>query len=212
MLPNKASEIVDALGLIPHPEGGFFLETYRSGTQPMTTRGKTDTEAPFGLVTSNSVVRHALTSIYWVPTLASPIMPLVCNKSAHVHYYHGGKPFEYTTYNPVTKELTKEILGPDLVAGHKLQVVVEGGLFKCGRLLVQESYPQEYCLMGEAVGPGFDVDDFTFVESDKLEGVSEDIMKVIGPYVKKEGQVGTEHFQSFYNDDELRILRTQQRS
>ena len=27
---NKIEEIVEALGLLPHPEGGFYKETYRS--------------------------------------------------------------------------------------------------------------------------------------------------------------------------------------
>lgn len=28
-LPSEAAKVVSLLGLIPHPEGGFFLETWR---------------------------------------------------------------------------------------------------------------------------------------------------------------------------------------
>jgi len=65
--------------------------------------------------------RNCLTSIYWVPTNDSPRLPLTINRSDHVHYYQGGKPFEYTTYNPITKEIQVQILGPDLLNGHVLQ-------------------------------------------------------------------------------------------
>ena len=36
---------IDRLGLVPHPEGGFFVETYRTGAAPMSSRGKTATDA-----------------------------------------------------------------------------------------------------------------------------------------------------------------------
>jgi predicted cupin superfamily sugar epimerase len=36
-LPKKVKDIVGPLNLIPHPEGGFFVETYRSGSEPMST-------------------------------------------------------------------------------------------------------------------------------------------------------------------------------
>lgn len=41
-LPSKVSDLVDALGLIPHPEGGYFLEMHRSGSVPMSSRGQTN--------------------------------------------------------------------------------------------------------------------------------------------------------------------------
>lgn len=39
-LPTKVTDLISALNLIPHPEGGFFIETYRSGSIPMSTQGK----------------------------------------------------------------------------------------------------------------------------------------------------------------------------
>lgn len=40
------SELRTQLGLIPHPEGGCFLETFRSGSTPMSSRGQTDLNVP----------------------------------------------------------------------------------------------------------------------------------------------------------------------
>ena len=39
-LPKKVSDLIPALNLIPHPENGFFVETFRSGSIPMSTQGK----------------------------------------------------------------------------------------------------------------------------------------------------------------------------
>ena len=39
---NSASGLVTCLELVPHPEGGYFREMYRSGSTPMTTKGQTD--------------------------------------------------------------------------------------------------------------------------------------------------------------------------
>lgn len=99
-LPDTAAELVELLGLIPHPEGGFFLETHRSGSEPMSSRGQTDFSVPSHCLVETtgrddcrpdrSKFRNCLTSIYWVPTKKSPSLPLVENLSDHVHYYQGG--------------------------------------------------------------------------------------------------------------------------
>jgi len=169
-LPPKISDLTSALQLIPHPEGGFFVETYRSGCDPMSTKGQTGlgcTEPNINLVHANGrgnnrqdgdVRRNCLTSIYWVPTIASPKLLLAKNHSDHIHYYHGGLSFKYYIYNPDTGVMVEEILGPDIHRGHKLQVCVAGGLWKCGHLIEDkdcvnnESY--EYTCIGEAVAPG----------------------------------------------------------
>ena len=92
-LPKDTKTAVELLNLIPHPEGGFFLETYRSGCEPMLTRGQTglDCESPdTNLVVANGRAanrsdgderRNALTSIYWVPTTKSGEVKLVVNLS-----------------------------------------------------------------------------------------------------------------------------------
>lgn len=165
-----AAGIVDALGLVPHPEGGFFLETHRTGATPMTTMGQTKLDAGRGLVVTDDrpamrpdgdARRNALTSIFWMPTRASPVLLLAINASDHVHYWQGGGAFEYTLFDPVTKELSVVVLGSDIRAGQRLQVPVRGGTWKCGRLLLEEG-GCDFCLVGEAVAPGFDFNDFAW--------------------------------------------------
>jgi predicted cupin superfamily sugar epimerase len=233
LLPLKTIEIVEQLGLIPHPEGGFFLETHRSGSVPMTSRGGTDLQSPSAeqLVTTvgresnrqdQDPRRNALTSIYWLPTKASPLLLLCVNRSDHVHYYHGGKPFEYLLFLPNhDTSVRRVILGPDLSAGHQLQVCVQGGTYKCGRLL-RDAYPQQlpydYSLVGEAVGPGFDVADFRPLQISDLEACGNDGVKTtLAPYLYSHHQPPDPNlhtaldFDGFYNQDETQKARSQDR-
>ena len=223
-LPNTVAELVEILQLIPHPEGGFFREVYRSGSEPMASRGLTDTttatyDASRSLVrvaairnvdekpiSSNEkmnavtdvlptdtdfVVRNALTSIYWVPTIKSSKLFLATNLSDHVHYYQGGGyAFKYYIYSPRTGMFRTEILGPNLMKGHKLQVAVCNREWKCGHLVSLESaldenedidgstapstcaHPDkathEYAIIAEGVGPGFDIHDFSWITEDDI--------------------------------------------
>jgi uncharacterized protein len=103
------------------------------------------------------------------------------NLSDHVHYYQGGQPFQYHLYDPRTATLRTVILGPDICHGHVLQLPVVAGEWKCGRLLMPSITANttmsntstiaipDYCIVSEAVGPGFDFYDFHFVSQDELE-------------------------------------------
>jgi uncharacterized protein len=210
---ETVEELVQCLALIPHPEGGYFRETFRSGSIPMSTRGCTDLAVPArdmvlvrrkgeegavvvgGVDTAghadnddNMVRRNCLTSIFWVPTVDSPKLFMSQNRSDHVHYYQGGAPFEYIVFRPSKENddeggrWTRTILGPDLQRGQVLQLPVEGGCYKCGRLLSSSSssldqqegddiddndYPP-YSIIAEAVAPGFDVHDFHWVTAAQL--------------------------------------------
>ena len=110
--------------------------------------------------------------------------------SDHVHYYQGGKPFEYTIYDPSTQEISKHVLGPDIKNGQLLQFAVRGGLWKCGRLLVDElpSIDADYCIISEAVGPGFDLHDFNFANAKDLDEqkLNDAKRKMLEPYLNVE--------------------------
>lgn len=110
------------------------------------------------------------------------------NFSDHVHYYQGGRPFKYILFHPNNEEgveggeeggqLEEVILGPELDKGHKLQVCVEGGIWKCGHICnndgedLNDNYDNddgcEYTIIGEAVAPGFDHYDFTWVKEEDI--------------------------------------------
>ena len=144
----RAETVVSSLGLIPHPEGGYFLETFRSGSLPMTTRGQTDLAcaAAGGNVDTDLVVvkdrddrrpdgdarRNCLTSIFWLASTARPTLRLAVNLSDHVHFWQGGGAFEYLLVEPGAPSgggayypdahLSRVVLGPDVASGQRLQV------------------------------------------------------------------------------------------
>jgi uncharacterized protein len=231
-LPDKAADLVDLLGLIPHPEGGFFLEVFRSGATPMASRGQTDykvenakkdlvetlgreTKRPDG-----NTKRNALTSIFWCPTLKSPVQPLTQNVSDHVHYYQGGLPFEYNIFNPETKELKAVILGPDILNGHVLQLPVAGGMWKFGRILAsyndgvedeRKLISADYSLIAEAVGPGFDFHDFRFIQASEVDvAVSDEAIRAtLKAFVHRASSM--QEIDEHYTHEEAQQARQSQR-
>ena len=204
-------DVVSGLGLIPHPEGGFFLETWRSGCEPMTTMGQTGYEcAPVSLVEENgerrsirrpdkNSLRNSLTSIYWMPTSASPRLWLAVNLSDHVHYYHGGSPFDYVLVEDGV--LHRVTLGPEFTNGQKMQVAVKGGTWKAGLL---RRGGADYCLIGEAVAPGFDFHDFTWVSADEVKKVRAGLARSEATSCWRELVYGMATYDCEGRNDELR--------
>ena len=158
MSSTSAAALIEGLGLIKHPEGGYFREMYRFGATPMASQGKTDSNGR--VITSDGVeggFRNEMTSIYWMATQDYPVCIMGENISPHVHYYHGGGPFTYYLIHPDGK-CEDIVMGPDPAQGHVMQMVVPSKVIKAGVI----SRDAEYFLVGEGVSPGFDFRDFKF--------------------------------------------------
>lgn len=193
--------LVKELGLVSHLEGGFFLETYRSGSIPMSSKGETDLNVPDDdLVLTNGRAkrsgpdgdarRNALTSAYYLSTGTSPNLELTVNLSDHVSYYHTGHPFECILVDPEAKKMQKVVLGSNVLAGHQFQLPVKRGVWKCGRLLVDSltadsSNQEPYCLIGNAVAPGFDWHDFAWVSAEMVKQTVPDLWDTLEPFLHK---------------------------
>ena len=164
-----------SLGLAPHPEGGYFLETYRSAQTLVTPRGeRSASTAIFFLVTADSVSRlHRLTSDeLWV--------------------YQGGLPLELTTIAP-DGALEVRVLGdleeivrsrdhatppaedfpvglPEGSLSWLSQALVPAGSWQGARLAGGPHLPAEYAwaLVSCIVTPGFDYADFEIGEREAL--------------------------------------------
>ena len=131
----NAADWISALGLAPHPEGGYFRRTYVSGRRSATDR---------------SASRPLMTSIYYLLTRERPTGHLHRNRSDIVHFFHAGAPIVYWLVLPDGR-IERQVLGPDPTQGQVLQLTVPGGVWKASRLEVGE-----YGLLSEAVAPGFD--------------------------------------------------------
>ena len=105
-----AEQLKDLLKLIPHFEGGFFVETDRCETKVKTDRCH-----------DNDGVRSAGTTIYFMLTAESPVARFCKNLSSIMHVWCGGGAQIHTFIMP-DGSLSEKVLGPRVDLGQQLQV------------------------------------------------------------------------------------------
>ena len=146
---------IDHLGLSPHPEGGFYKETYRAGQ------------------TIGSGDRAVSTGIYFL---------LRSHEFSHLHridademwHFYQGSPLLLHTLNPAGEYRCTEI-GADVLNGQHPQFVVEAGTWFGATV----KNPDDYSLVGCTVSPGFDFRDFELADRDSLSGLFPNHSKII---------------------------------
>jgi predicted cupin superfamily sugar epimerase len=147
---TRARELIDVLGLLPHPERGFYAETYRAGVR---------VAAP-----SHDGERSAATAIYFLVTADEPVTSLHRLRSDELFHLYEGGPLEILRLYP-DGDCDVARLGLDLAAGERPQIVVPAGTW-FGTTLVDGA---SHCLVGCSVSPGFEFDDFELAEGPELE-------------------------------------------
>ncbi len=141
----RAAELIRALDLVPHPEGGYYRETYRS---PLVLDGLA--RGP----------RSALTVIYFL-LHEGTFSALHRVTSDEVWHFYEGEPLELTLLDDDGRATTAT-LANDLVGGARPHVVVPAGTW-------QAAVPRgAYTLCGCSVAPGFDFADFAMPSRDEL--------------------------------------------
>lgn len=141
MAESPAANIVQSLNLRPHPEGGFFSETYRH-------ERKTGD-------------RSLCTAIYYLVTAESPSrMHRVA--SDEIWHFYGGDELEMLQLGESGAQAIS--IGADVAAGQRPQVLVPANVWQGARVKPGGSY----ALLGATVSPGFDYDDFEIAGSDDL--------------------------------------------
>jgi len=133
-------KLIDRYRLIPHPEGGYYREVYRSGQTLLSPETGTK--------------RSALTHIYFL--LAAGQVSRF-HKVVHdeVWNFYAGNPLKLIQYNG--KDVTEAIIG---AAAGDFFTVVKGGVFQAAETT------GAYSLVGCTVAPGFDFADFSFLSDD----------------------------------------------
>jgi len=145
MTKPSARDVIDRLGLIPHPEeGGWFLETHRAD----------ETFPPDALPGRYAGGRCHFTAIYYLLT------PETCSrmhrlKTDEVFHFYAGDPCEMVQLHPDGTGETVA-LGNDLALGHRPQVRVPRGSWQGMRLIPGGAF----ALMGCTVAPGFEFADY----------------------------------------------------
>ena len=135
---DRAEHLIAALGLIPHPEGGYYGELFRSDAAVYPTDGR-------GL-------RAALTTIYFLlPGAAVSRWHRV--QSDEVWHFYEGAPLDLWMLSPDGGQANQHRLGP-LDGAQRPAWTVPAGWWQAAR----STGP--YTLVGCTVGPGFDFRDF----------------------------------------------------
>lgn len=147
-----APDIVAALDLQPHPEGGFYRETYAAEAKVVAARG----------------VRAAATAILFLLTAES---------SSRFHrllgdelwLYHGGAPVELVSLLADGSSETALLAGAGNVLRSELitpQAIVPAGAWQAARVVPGDGV--DWALLTCVVSPGFDFDDFELGEREAL--------------------------------------------
>lgn len=127
-----ARRIIKTLGMQPHPEGGWYVETYRDN--PHGGRG------------------HS-TAIYFLLERGQVSAWHRVRDAAEVWHYYDGAPLKLTIRNG-DAGLMSLILGSDLVAGERPQAIVPADCWQMAESL------GHWTLVGCTVAPGFDFASF----------------------------------------------------
>jgi uncharacterized protein len=137
-----AEQVIDTLQLKPHPEGGFFAETFRGEA------------LPFALPDRGQ--RSASTAIYFL-LRAQDFSALHVVSSDEAWHYYCGDALELHCFD-TTKRYRRVRLGTDLLRGERPQHVVQSGELQAARVAPG---PHGFVLCGCTVAPGFDFADFS---------------------------------------------------
>jgi uncharacterized protein len=135
----QARDLIEKLSLKPHPEGGWYRETYRSRMRVAGPHGE----------------RCALTTIYYLLERGQVSRWHVVGSDEIWHFYHGA-PLELFAYDPDSQVATRQVLDQP-ADGREPVGVIAAGVWQAARSL------GDYSLLGCSVAPGFEFGDFRLV-------------------------------------------------
>ena len=135
---------IEKLQLEPHPEGGYFRQTYRSDVMI----GREALPAGFG------GARAASTAIYFL-LAGEDFSAFRRLRSDEVWHFYTGFPLMLHVISP-EGQYSSVLLGSDPDAGHTLQTVVRAGCWFASHVADGKSI----AVVGCTVAPGFDFEDF----------------------------------------------------
>lgn len=133
---TSAAEIIAILGLKPHPEGGWYAETFRDGA---------------------GGARGHSTAIYFLLEQHQVSAWHRVKDATEVWHFHAGAPLALSM-SEEDGAVFEQVLGIDLVAGERPQIVVPAGWWQSACSL------GEWTLVGCTVAPGFEFATFELAE------------------------------------------------
>ncbi len=152
---KKAEKLVKKFDLHPHPEGGWYKQTYKSSLT----------------VTSNELPqqfngeRSFATSIYFLLEEGDYSSFHRIKSDECWHFYSGDPILVYVISENGSLEIIT--LGSDFENGELFQYVVAANCWFASR----PARGSEYCFVGCTVSPGFEFDDFELANVDALSSL-----------------------------------------
>lgn len=134
----SARAVIEALELAPHPEGGWYRETWRADAAPG--------------------ARAAGSAIYYLLDVGE-VSAWHRVDAAEIWHFYAGAPLALTT-SPDGHDAACAHLGPDLGAGQRPQLVVPVGVWQSAVSL------GAWTLVGCTVSPAFDFEGFEMAPPD----------------------------------------------
>lgn len=131
---TDAETVITALGMAPHPEGGYYVETWRAD--------------------AGAGERPAGSAIYYL---------LQAGERSHWHRVDAAEAWHYYVGDPLVLSIAaasgeeapqRHVLGPDLAAGQRPQVLVPAGDWQSAASV------QGWTLVGCTVSPAFRFETF----------------------------------------------------
>jgi predicted cupin superfamily sugar epimerase len=135
---DDPTELIDRLGLRPHPEGGMYAETWREPGAP-------------GARTASSAIYYLLRegeASHWHRVDAT-----------EVWHHYAGAPLELRIADP-GRSATTVRLGDDIARDQRPQAIVPAGAWQAARTL------GPWSLVGCTVAPAFDFEGFELAPPD----------------------------------------------
>ncbi|MCX7302882.1 MAG: cupin domain-containing protein [Hyphomicrobiales bacterium] len=123
-----SQDIIAALGMVRHPEGGWYVETFRD---------------------NQAGGRGHSTAIYFLLERGDVSEWHRVRDAAEVWHFHAGAPLELSICAQ-GGTIAASLLGIDLATGERPQLVVPAGCWQTARSL------GDWTLVGCTVAPGFD--------------------------------------------------------
>ena len=147
-----AKKLINQFQLLPHPEGGYYKENYKSNEQVTAT----------ALPERFDEDRSFSTAIYFLLEAGNFSAFHRIKSDECWHFYAGGRLLIYVITADGDLEIIK--LGSDIDAGELFQYVVPAGCW-----FASESAPGiDFSFVGCTVSPGFDFKDFEMAQANSL--------------------------------------------
>jgi uncharacterized protein len=132
-----ADQIIAALRLAPHPEGGHYRQTW----------------------IADNAGRPVGTCIYFL-LKAGESSHWHCVDAVEIWHFYAGAPLVLSLSADAAGPAIDHILGPDLIAGQSPQIIVPQDHWQAARTT------NDWTLVGCTVSPGFDFAGFTLAAPD----------------------------------------------